>query len=103
MSARASGLPPRADGEVVNRESHAMTALQWNARYGADVPVTYYPIRLADGRLGGNPVRTRTHGLAFTANNGLAVVFLDNISGYVAVDHCVPVIKSTALPTDGEA
>lgn len=62
----------------------------WNETSPAGTTVDYESV------LGsGNTVRTKTRGAAFVSSCS-AVVFLEDVSGYVSIEHCTPVAEQVA-------
>lgn len=72
-------------------EVHAKAlCFDWNEKHPAGTTVDFESVRAS-----GKTVRTKTNGAAFVSSCS-AVVFLQDVSGYVSIEHCTPVAEEVA-------
>jgi hypothetical protein len=66
-----------------SKEAEELAALKWNQAHPVGTPVTFWPMRNREG----DGLKAVTTSEAWLASGDTAVIMLDKVRGYVALDH----------------
>lgn len=84
-------MPPRKQMSLKQMEANAKAAcFDWNNKYPAGATVSYESVL---GR--GETHRCKTNGKAFVSSCE-AVIFIEDVSGYVSLEHCTALADEVA-------